>query len=362
MNHIETLSEAEHIDQLSIPQLTPAQLDAMHPLAPGASEIVQSNRRQIIDIMQGRDPRLIVMVGPCSMDASKIDGRYTTERVTERLQEISASDERIAEHILVMERNPWGKPRTALGSRGLAQHDMVLAHQLSTFVANEGMPLAAEIMTPGALAQHAGRLSLAWLGARNIGDTNIRHTMSAYRNLPVFCKNGETGDLAVALSAMKTIGAQHQNAEVMRSDGTMGHVPLSPGNLNTGLLWRGGSNHKTPSTYRDGLLRAAEKGVPYGIDLSHGGAVAHDWKQEKSVTGIKRCFERVTALMAGGLLARQPALITFEANWLEGADTSGNTPGMSCTDPCIGIEDVADMLRQLAEVRAGQPQKQLVHA
>ncbi len=338
-------------DTLAAPQLSPAELDAMHPLLPDTAERVAAQQQEVCDILAGRDPRLIIMLGPCSMDNSMINGRYANEIVAEQIQELQEEPE-VADGALLLMRDSDDKPRTDVGMRGLAQLDIVTAHDITTRIANMGLPFAGEVMRPEGIARKAGRQVLAWVGARNIGDTHIRHTLSAYPNLPVLCKNDGDGNITPALQAMRTIAAPHENADVMLSDGRMGIVPKTPGNPNTALLWRGGSAYKTPETYVEGLQRTAAAGVPYGIDLSHGGAIAFDWKNEKTVAGIRRCRDAVIDLMLRGSLAQQPRVITFEANLREGADTSRQTPGMSWTDACMSMDEARPTVIELVRTHA----------
>lgn len=346
-----TLLEAPHMDNHATPQYTPAELDAMHPLLPGTADRVAAQQQQVCDILAGRDPRLLIMLGPCSMDDSMLQGQYTNEMVAGQIEALQAEPEVAANALLVM-RSSDDKPRSDLGMRGLAQLDVVTSHDITTRIANNGVPFAGEVMRPEGIARKTGRQVLTWVGARNIGDTHIRHTLSAYPDLPVLCKNDGSGDITPALQARKTIAAPHQNVDVMLSDGRMGVVARSAGNPNTALLWRGGSKYKTPATYIERLQEVADTNEPYGVDLSHGGAVAFDWKNEKSVAGIRRCRDAVAELMLRGSLAQLPRVITFEANLLEGADTSRQTPGMSWTDPCMSMDEARSTVIELARAHA----------
>jgi 3-deoxy-7-phosphoheptulonate synthase len=346
----ETLARPS-IDQLATPHITPGELDAMHPLTPAAAARIRGHRQQIIDIMEGRDPRMILMLGPCSMDDSRIDGRYTNLTLADRIQEINDL-EGLVDELLVVMRVSRPKPRSDLGLRGLIQKNPVAAHEIMTSIANKGLPFASEVMNAADLAEMSDRLALGWLGARNVGDTNIRHTMSAYADIPFWVKNDGYGNLTPALKAIKTIGAPHENVDVVLQNGQRGVVPQSAGNPHTGLLWRGGDNYTTPDSWKQGLRDAAATGVPLGIDLSHGGAVAHDWKNEKSEQGIRRAADATVAEMLGGTLMHNPKLITLEVNLLGGADTSMQTPGRSWTDACISIDEAPAIARKLAEAHA----------
>ncbi|HSX16523.1 MAG TPA: hypothetical protein VLH86_00275 [Patescibacteria group bacterium] len=334
------------------PLPSPLELAQAHPLEPGAAEIIHNTRREIIDVMEGRDPRMLVVVGPCSLDDSRQpDGEYSAVHFAEQLQELS-QDPDIRDNLLVVMRCPPPKPRTKLGKRGLEQGSIETAHEILTAIANKGVPLASEVMLARHLAQYGPLLSVVWTGARNGEDVNIRHTLSAYPDMPVFCKNAGSGDFAMATDAAQTINEPHANVEVMLPDGRMGSLPLSPGNAHTGVIYRGGKDATTPEAYEKQLLAIAklsEKlGLPLAADMSHGGAVAHGGK--KSAEGQRQAHDHVLELMAG-------RLVTIKALWVEaylheGADTSGETPGMSVTDECVCINGLREMLLRTAQVHA----------
>jgi 3-deoxy-7-phosphoheptulonate synthase len=334
------------------PLPTPLELASAHHLEPGAADIIHNTRREIIDIMEGRDPRMLVVVGPCSLDDSRQpDGAYSAVRFAEQLQELSQLPG-IRDNLLIIMRCPPPKPRTALGQRGLEQRDIATSHEILTAIANKGIPLASEVMLARHMAQYGDLLSLVWTGARNGEDVNLRHTLSAYPEIPVYSKNAGSGDPAMATDAAKTIAAPHQNVEIMLPDGRMGAVAQSPGNPHVGVLYRGGKDALDAESYEKQLLAVAALsealGLPFAADTSHGGSVAH--VGEKSAEGQRQALKHLMGLAAG-------RLITLKALWIEGyleegADASGNTPGMSLTDACVGINGVRTMLEQVAAVHA----------
>jgi 3-deoxy-7-phosphoheptulonate synthase len=330
---------------------SPAALQDMHPLDPGAQEVIAQSREDITAIMEGHDPRMLAVVGPCSMDGNTIGNKYAAHVFAERLQQLR-TDPHIARNVAVVMRSPVAKPRTDVGWRGMEQTSVVTAHEIATGIVNREIPLASEIMNPSQLGRLTGRLSLAWIGARDNQVTGLRHLLSAYPNIPVFVKNDGTGDLRSAKGALKTIEAPHDNVEVLLPDGRMGVVPRSSGNVHTGLLWRGGEDYNSPGAYEKGILVAAEDAHPYGADMSHGGATAHDPENKKSAEGQTACFQHLITMMLEGTLAKPPKMVMIEAYLQSGADTSGATPGMSLTDPCVDIDTLEGMLHQLSEVQA----------
>jgi 3-deoxy-7-phosphoheptulonate synthase len=330
---------------------TPAELTAASPLTAEASKLIQDTRQAVIDILQGHDTRTIVIAGPCSQDDSvQPDGTPSVVQFARRLRDLAGTDE-IKRKLLVIMRCPPAKPRTDLGTRGLEQHDLRAAHRLLTDIVNAGVPVALEVMNDKHIARYGDLASLVWIGART-QDTMLRHTLSLFPQLPVLCKNGETGDLGPPLASIKTIAASHANPEIVLPDGRIAHVAQSPGNPNTGIIWRGGTSYQSAEGFERGLAATADTGQPYAVDCAHGNEKAHDARGVKSIEGQLACFDHLLKVLKAGQLNSQPSAVMIEAYLQAGMDTSGKTPGMSVTDPCIGVDALPDMLRRLAEVAA----------
>lgn len=332
------------------PLPTPAQLAQDQPLLAEAQEAIASARAQIIDILEGRDKRLLVIVGPCSEDDSvQPDGTPSVVKYAAEIKKLSEED-KIKNKLLVVMRCPPAKPRSDLGLAGLEQKDVVTAHRLLTEIANLRVPLAIEVMEPEHIARYGRIICLPWVGARNNRDTMLRHALSAYSDFPVLIKNDEHGDLKPALQAIDTIGQGHDNARITLPDGRTGYVGKTAGNLHTGIIWRGGSAYMSPETFEEGLQKVAQTKRPYAIDCAHGNEVAHDKDHQKSIAGQKACFDHVLELVKNRTLSVAPKAIMIESHLLEGNDTSQQTPGKSWTDPCISLDDAKEMIRRLASV------------
>jgi 3-deoxy-7-phosphoheptulonate synthase len=350
--------EASHLHHMvnskSVPVPTPAELAEVHTLTPAAAQAVIRTRQDVTRCLTGEDKRLVVIVGPCSEDDSvQPDGTPSVVRYAQELKKL-AEDKAINEHLLVIMRCNPAKPRSDLGLAGLEQKDPVAAHKLLTDISNLEVPLAIEVMNSDHLARYGQLLSLAWIGARNIAETHLRHALSAYSQLPVLCKNGERGELKPALQAIKTINSSHKNARITLSDGRPAHVEETGGNPHTGLIWRGGTDYADPQGFERGLQATADTNLPYGVDCAHDNERAHDpaGKYEKSVEAQKICIDHLLQLIQDGKLSNNPKAILIESYLLEGLDTSQQTPGQSWTDPCIGLEDSITLIQRLAKLHA----------
>jgi 3-deoxy-7-phosphoheptulonate synthase len=348
-------TDAELLRCGAVPLPSPLELEQMHPLEPGAADIIRDVRGEVIDIMDGRDHRMLVVVGPCSLDDSRQpNGEYSAVTFAKQLQELQAQPG-IAENLLLVMRCPPPKPRTDLGQRGLEQRSIETSHKILTAIANLGVPLASEVMLARHMAEYGPLMSLVWTGARNGEDTNLRHTLSAYPEIPVWCKNAGSGDFGMATGAVTTIAASHDGVEIMLPNGQLATLQQpSPGNPHVGILYRGGKDATTPDLYESRLeslaALAAELGAPLAADTSHGGSVAHDEANGKTVEGQRVAHEHIMQRIEAGRLALQ-------ALWIEGylhagADKTGETPGRSLTDECVCMKGIRQMLKRTAEVHA----------
>ncbi len=324
-----------------------------HPLSSGIASSIVRTRREISDIIHGDDARTIAIVGPCSLDDStQADGTPSALRFAERIDEIRQIPA-IEDNLLIIMRCPPSKPRTDLGWTGLEEDQPATARKLLADIANSGLPLGIEIMEREQLARYGDLLSLGWVGARNNKDTSLRRTLSAYSELPVFCKNDDHGDISPAQAAIATMSEPQPHARITLPDGRTGVIKETAGNPNGALLWRGGKNYPAPDDFERGLRDIAQAGLPYGIDCSHGNTQAHDPEQRnrKTVLGQLACFDHTIDIVEARELPKSPVAIMIEAYLREGADTSGETAGVSRTDPCVSLSQVTSMLIRMATTR-----------
>lgn len=327
---------------------TPMELHSNFVVSEAGQASVAEHRQQISQVMHKWNDRMLVVVGPCSLDADKIDGRFAAQVFADKLFE---ADEKhgLGENLKLVLRMPPAKPRTETGWSGLEQTDMPTATQILTNLTNDGRPLAMEVMEERHFARFGDRLTLGWVGARNVGNTILRHSVSAHPELPVFFKNSmeETGrsSLLTAVAATK-VAASSQPVEIMLADGSLMKI-MSAGNPNTGIIFRGNA-HSNPHSFKAGVWDTLHIGRPVLVDVSHQNAQAHNLMRGSSkaldiVAGQIACLN---SLMEEIELDHMPTGIMIESNLIEG---QGKMPGQSKTDPCIGIDQTIDLLATLAK-------------
>lgn len=325
---------------------SPAQLRQLLPLGPLLAERVHQQRAAIRAVLDGRDPRLLVVIGPCSLHdpASALDyGRR-----------LAALQEEVGDRLLLVMRAYLEKPRTTVGWKGLlfdphldgsgaADEGLRLSRALLLDLLRLGLPLASELLQPLAAAYIDDLLGWAAIGART-SESQVHREMVSGLDLPVGFKNGTDGSLAIACDAMQAAARGHRHFGIDEQ----GRPALlhSPGNPHTHLVLRGG--HQGPN-YQPQQVAAARtalagRGLPAAImvDCSHANSGKDPTRQPEVLHAV------LTQRLAGDQ--------TLRGVMLESHLQAGCQPlqkplryGQSITDACLGWDGSAALLREAAE-------------
>jgi 3-deoxy-7-phosphoheptulonate synthase len=329
------------------PVSAPAQVQAELPLTDAAAQTTIEARRAIGEILAGRDDRLLVIVGPCSI--------HDTAAALDYAAQLQPLREQLAKQLLIVMRVYFEKPRTTVGWKGLINdpslddsfdidHGLRLARKLLLDLNERGMPAGVEyldILTPQYLAD-----LVAWgaIGARTT-ESQLHREMASGLSCPVGFKNGTDGSVKVAVDAVMAARNPHRFLSLTQT-GQVG-IFQTAGNPDTHIILRGGSsgiNYDAKSV--DAACAALAKAnlqPQVMIDFSH----ANSQKQHKrQVTVAQDVGEQ---LAAGD---RRIIGVMIESHLVEGRQDIGPRDkmvyGQSVTDACIGWDDTAEVLRGLA--------------
>jgi 3-deoxy-7-phosphoheptulonate synthase len=329
------------------PLIPPAILLEEIPISDRASNIVANTRQAIADVLTGRDPRLVVVVGPCSIHDPKAALEYA-----ERLMRVC---EPLGDHLIVVMRTYFEKPRTSVGWKGLINdpdldgtcrinHGLRVARQLLLEIDELGLPAACEyldMITPQYIAD-----LVAWgaIGARTT-ESQIHRELASGLSCPVGFKNGTDGNVKIAVDAIRAAQVPHHFLSVTKA----GHsaIVATSGNEDCHVILRGGEKPNYDAASVDAAAKtSAAAGVPARlmIDFSHGNSSKNPQKQvdvAESVAGQLAAGEsRVFGVMLESHLkaGRQDLVPGKELTY-----------GMSITDGCIGWEDTRKVLGELAD-------------
>ena len=319
------------------------------PLREEQSSLVFNVRRQASDIVAGRDPRLLAIVGPCSIHDPEAALDYAA-----RLQERAAA---LAGELLVVMRVYFEKPRTTVGWKGLINDPTLddsfdinlglrTARSLLGDIVSLGLGTGTEYLDP-ITPQYVGDL-VCWaaIGARTT-ESQIHRQLASGLSCPTGFKNSTDGDIQVAADAVKSAMHQHIFLSVTKA----GHSAIfsTAGNDDCHVILRGGggkTNYDNPSVhYASRILNQSDLGDRVMVDMSHANS-AKDHNRQVAV-----CSD-IAAQVAGGEDKIMGVMI--ESNLVAGRQSLGKelTYGQSITDACIGWDDTVACLDQLAEAVA----------
>jgi len=327
---------------------SPKTIKAILPLTQSARETVINSRNALVSILDRKDKRLIVVVGPCSihdLDAAK--------DYAGRLKDL-AGDLSDVFHILM--RVYFEKPRTTVGWKGLINDPNIddtfqidkgvhMARSLLIHLNEIGLPVATEALDP-IMPQYLGDL-ISWtaIGARTAESQTHREIASGL-STPVGFKNGTDGSLSVAINAIKS--AQNSHHFLGLNDLGQTTVYRTKGNRYSHVVLRGGPQ---PNYDKQNIelceKKLKEAGLPprIMIDCSHGNS-NKDFNLQPTVA--HNSIDQV--------LDYNHSIIGFmlESNIEEGnqqipEDLSDLKYGVSLTDACMNWETTETLLSEAAE-------------
>ena len=333
---------------------TPQQVKSALPLTDKAQATVVQGRETVRRILDREDPRLFVVIGPCSIHDIQAAREYA-----ERLKRLAKE---VSETLYLIMRVYFEKPRTTVGWKGLINDPFMddsfhiekglhLARELLLHLAEMGLPAATEALDPITPQYISDLITWTAIGARTT-ESQTHREMASGLSTPLGFKNGTDGNLMVAINALQSAASGHNflgiNQEgqcaVFRTRGNRyGHIVLRGGN--------GKPNYDSVS------IALAEKelvkaGLPVNIavDCSHANSNKDPAVQplvaENCVNQILEGNRSIIGLMLESNLhpGRQPIP----------ADLKQLKYGVSVTDPCIGWDTTETLLRNAHEKLAGQ--------
>ncbi len=331
--------------QRTEPLISPVDLVKELPLTPEVEATVLEGRRQIQAVLRGDDPRFLVIVGPCSIHDEKAALDYA-----ERLKKLS---DEISDHVLLVMRVYFEKPRTTVGWKGLL-YDPNLD---DTFDINEGLRRARTLLTkigemdvftgtefldPIVPQYLAGMVSWAAIGARTT-ESQTHRQMASGLSMPVGFKNGTDGSAQVAVDAMISARAPHAFLGIDHFGQTC--VVHTNGNAYGHLVLRGGSSG--PNFGADaiaeafGLLSKSDVPSQMMVDCSHGNSNKDHTRQG---IALKDIIEQRVAGNDNIIGCMLESNISAGAQKLNG-DLASLEYGVSVTDACIGWDETDELMR-----------------
>lgn len=333
----------------TVPLVAPKVLKSELAITPTTTQTVLKNREAIQRILAGEDPRVLVVVGPCSIHDPKAGFEYA--------QKLKRVADQVGERMLLVMRVYFEKPRTTVGWKGLINDPYLndsfdihaglrLARKLLLDIGDLGLPAATELLEPITPQYIADLLTLASIGARTTESPTHRQ-MASGLSMPVGYKNGTDGGLQVAIDAMIAARTPHAFLGI---DGD-GHTCVinTRGNPWGHLILRGGRSG--PNYSPDQIQSATEKLVAAGlsprlmVDCSHANS-NKDYRNQPMV------WRDVIAQRAAG--NQNIVGLMLESNLHPGTQKLTSDPsllsyGVSITDGCIGWDETETLILEACD-------------
>ena len=323
---------------------TAAELAASLPVTAATERQILRHRDAIRRVLRGDDPRTLIVIGPCSIHDEVAALEYAAK--------LSALARSVSDRFLIVMRAYLEKPRTTLGWKGLLYDPertgvgnlaagLVRSRRLLLNLAESGLPLATEALSPFAMDYLGDLISWTAIGARTT-ESQVHRELVSGLPMPVGFKNGTDGGVAVAINAMKSAAHPHHHMGVSRSGAAA--MITTAGNPDTHLVLRGGrgiTNYDADSVGQ-AIKALSSAGVSSAlmVDCSHDNAC----KQAERQLDIAR--EVMAQKAEGNTCIRGLMLESFlqPGRQNDGADL---TYGCSITDPCIGWAQTEALIRSL---------------
>ena len=325
------------------PLLAPAILAEEIPLTEAASGKVYESRRAIEAILDGKDARLLVIVGPCSI--------HDTRAALEYASKLRPIADALADALLIVMRVYFEKPRTVVGWKGLINDPdldesyhinkgLRLARQLLADILDLGVAAGTEFLDTTFGQFYTDLISWGAIGART-AESQIHRELASGLSMPVGIKNRTDGNVQVAVDAIQAARSRHLFPSLTKEGAPA--ILETTGNPYAHLVLRGGSETgpnfdvvSIEAAVR--LLRAAHLAEIVMVDCSHG----------NSGKDAARQIDVADAIMKNLRTSPVRALM-IESHLVAGRQNSPATYGQSITDACLGFEETKALLYRLAD-------------
>ncbi len=336
------LSDLHIISQVRLS--SPEQIKGEIPTSPEAEQTVLDGRRTIIDILEKRDSRLLVITGPCSI--------HDPEAARDYARRLKVLHDRYSDRIYPVMRVYFQKPRTTVGWKGLindphlngsfdVEEGLRVARQLLEDINAMGLPCATEILDPITPQYFADLLSWTAIGARTT-ESQTHREMASGLSMPIGFKNGTDGSLQIAIDAMVACDSPHAFLGIDNG----GHISLlrTEGNRHGHIVLRGGKKRPNygPEAISETRTRLEQAGIRPSVivDCSHANSGKKHERQEAVLNTLLEQKQNGDDCIIGVML---------ESNLEEGSQKLGEDPsalryGVSITDECISWETTERLL------------------
>jgi len=331
------------------PLLPPAILIEEIPLSDKATTVVDRGRAESEAILNGQDDRLIVICGPCSIHDTKAAMEYAT-----RLLPIV---EKYRSDLQIIMRVYFEKPRTVVGWKGLINDPSIngsfeintglrIGRRLLVDICELGLPTGAEFLDTIIPQFIADAIAWSAIGARTT-ESQVHRELASGLSMPVGFKNGTSGNVQIAIDAVRSARQPHWFPSVTRQGVTA--IFQTTGNPSTHIILRGG-NRTGPNYEAKDIdpileqLRTVDLPPYLIVDCSHGNSNKDYTRQAVVAHDLANQIAAGNRGIAGVML--ESHLVAGRQDYTSSGD---NVYGQSITDACIDLPTTEAILEHLAK-------------
>ncbi len=333
--------------------ITPTELKKELPLPGPVRDLVAQSRETVKNILDGKDDRLFAVIGPCSI--------HDTDLALEYGKRLKALADQVSDHIVIIMRVYFEKPRTTVGWKGLIndphlngsfdiETGLRNARNLLIQLSEIGLPLATEALDPISPQYLQDTITWTAIGARTT-ESQTHREMSSGLSSPVGFKNGTDGSLDVAVNAMKSVVSGHAFLGI----NPQGQVAITKtmGNQYGHVVLRGGGGKPNYDSVSIALceqaLKKAKLPTNIVVDCSHANSNKDHNVQPLVLDDIAHQIKDGNRSICG---------VMIESNINEGNqsipdDLSQLKYGVSVTDACISWESTEKSLKKMVDTLSG---------
>ena len=354
--------DSRAVENINIEQpeilITPAELKRKIPLTDKARETVTEGRKAIEDILSGKDHRILVVVGPCSIHDLKAAHEYA--------HRLKALAEKLSDTLLVVMRVYFEKPRTTVGWKGLINDPYMndsfkitdglhIGRELLRDVLEIGLPTATEALDPISPQYMQDLIAWSAIGARTT-ESQTHREMASGLSSSIGFKNGTDGSLTVAINALQSVANPHRFLGI-NSDGKVS-VVTTKGNPNAHVVLRGGNGKPNYDSVSVSIceqeLTSANIKPNIMVDCSHANSNKDHNLQPLVLDNVSNQILEGNKSIIGVMLESH----LHGGNQKLSSNADDMQYGVSVTDACIDWEtteqsltDMADKLREVLKSR-----------
>jgi 3-deoxy-7-phosphoheptulonate synthase len=327
--------------------LPPVFLEEERPISEAASSTIFDTRNEISAILDGRDSRLLTLVGPCSIHDPKAAREYAS-LLRSAIEEFSAD-------LRIVMRVYFEKPRTTIGWKGLINDPYLdqsykindglrLARHLLLDLAEMGVPTGTEFLDMISPQYIAGLVSWGAIGARTT-ESQVHRQLVSGVSCPVGFKNGTSGNVQIAIDAI--LSAAHSHSFLGLTKTGQSAILVTRGNPDCHIILRGGRGtvNYTAESVAETAAQMEKAGLAprIMIDFSHANS-GKDYRRQSAV-----CHDVAAQIAAGD---KRILGVMIESNLVAGAQQlipgQPLVYGQSITDACINWKETHALLKELA--------------